>query len=55
MQLVTTKEMFKNASESSYTIGAFNVNNMENVQGITPIITFETDDEAIDITTVIEK
>jgi fructose-bisphosphate aldolase class II len=35
MPLVTSKEMFKKAYEGSYAIGAFNVNNMEIVQGIT--------------------
>ena len=35
MPLVTTKEMFKRAYEGGYAIGAFNVNNMEIVQGIT--------------------
>ena len=35
MPLVTTKEMFRKAYEGGYTIGAFNVNNMEIVQGIT--------------------
>ena len=35
MSLVTTKEMFKKAYEGHYAIGAFNVNNMEIVQGIT--------------------
>ena len=35
MPLVTTKEMFKKAYEGRYAIGAFNVNNMEIVQGIT--------------------
>lgn len=35
MPLVTTKEMFKRAYEYGYAIGAFNVNNMEIVQGIT--------------------
>ena len=34
MPLVTTKEMFKKAYEGGYAIGAFNVNNMELVQGI---------------------
>jgi len=34
MPLVTTKEMFKKAYEGGYAIGAFNVNNMEIVQGI---------------------
>ena len=34
MPLVTTKEMFKKAYEGGYAIGAFNVNNMETVQGI---------------------
>ena len=35
MGLVTTKEMFKKAYDGGYAIGAFNVNNMEIVQGIT--------------------
>ena len=35
MALVTTTEMFKKAYEGGYAIGAFNVNNMEIVQGIT--------------------
>ncbi len=35
MPLVTSKEMFKNAYEGGYAIGAFNVNNMEIIQGIT--------------------
>lgn len=35
MPLVTTKEMFQKAYEGGYAIGAFNVNNMEIVQGIT--------------------
>ena len=35
MPLVNTKEMFKKAYEGGYAIGAFNVNNMEIVQGIT--------------------
>lgn len=35
MPLVGTKEMFKKAYEGGYAIGAFNVNNMEIVQGIT--------------------
>ncbi len=35
MSLVTSKEMFKKAYEGGYAIGAFNVNNMEIVQGIT--------------------
>ena len=34
MPLVTTKEMFKKAYEGGYAIGAFNVNDMEIVQGI---------------------
>ena len=32
---VTTTEMFKKAYSGGYAIGAFNVNNMEIVQGIT--------------------
>lgn len=35
MPLVTSTEMFKKAYEGKYAIGAFNVNNMEIVQGIT--------------------
>lgn len=35
MGLVTTTEMFKKAYEGGYAIGAFNVNNMEIIQGIT--------------------
>lgn len=34
MALVNTKEMFKKAYEGNYAIGAFNVNNMEIIQGI---------------------
>ncbi len=34
MALVTTKEMFSKAINSDYAIGAFNVNNMEIIQGI---------------------
>jgi len=34
MALVTTKEMFAKALDSDYAIGAFNVNNMEIIQGI---------------------
>ena len=35
MALVTSTEMFKKAYQGGYAIGAFNVNNMEIVQGIT--------------------
>ena len=35
MALVTTTEMFRKAYDGGYAIGAFNVNNMEIVQGIT--------------------
>ncbi len=34
MGLVTTKEMLKKAYEGGYAVGAFNVNNMEIIQGI---------------------
>ena len=34
MPLVNTREMFKKAYEGGYAIGAFNVNNMEIIQGI---------------------
>ena len=35
MPLVTSTEMFKKAYDGGYAIGAFNVNNMEIIQGIT--------------------
>ena len=35
MSIVTSKEMFRKAYNGGYAIGAFNVNNMEIVQGIT--------------------
>ena len=35
MALVTSTEMFKKAYQGGYAVGAFNVNNMEIVQGIT--------------------
>mgnify|MGYP001419222156 CR=1 FL=1 len=35
MPLVTSKEMLKKAYEGGYAVGAFNVNNMEIIQGIT--------------------
>ena len=35
MALVNTKKMFEQAAKNGYAIGAFNVNNMEIVQGIT--------------------
>ena len=35
MPLVNTTEMFKKAYEGGYAVGAFNVNNMEIIQGIT--------------------
>ena len=35
MPLVNTKEMFEKAYDGGYAVGAFNVNNMEIVQGIT--------------------
>lgn len=35
MPLVTTKDMFQKAYDGGYAIGAFNVNNMEIIQGIT--------------------
>lgn len=34
MALITTKEMFAKSLNSDYAIGAFNVNNMEIIQGI---------------------
>lgn len=34
MPLVTSKDMFKKAYEEKYAVGAFNVNNMEIIQGI---------------------
>ncbi len=41
MPLVTTTEMFKKAYEGGYAIGAFNVNNMEIIQGIVEAATEE--------------
>ena len=35
MPLVNTKEMLQKAYEGGYAVGAFNVNDMEIVQGIT--------------------
>ena len=35
MPLVNTKDMFEKAYKGGYAIGAFNVNNMEIIQGIT--------------------
>ncbi|MBR1735903.1 MAG: ketose-bisphosphate aldolase [Firmicutes bacterium] len=35
MALVTSKEMFRKAFEGKYAIGAFNINNMEIIQGVT--------------------
>ncbi len=34
MPLVTSKELFEKAYKGGYAIGAFNVNNMEIIQGI---------------------
>ena len=34
MPLMSTKVMFEKAMEGGYAIGAFNVNNMEIIQGI---------------------
>lgn len=34
MALVTTKKMFEKAFEGHYAIGAFNINNMEIIQGV---------------------
>ncbi|MDR1736905.1 MAG: class II fructose-1,6-bisphosphate aldolase [Oscillospiraceae bacterium] len=41
MPLVTTTEMFTDAYKGGYAIGAFNVNNMEIIQGITEAATEE--------------
>lgn len=35
MALITSKKMFEKAYKGGYAIGAFNVNNMEIIQGIT--------------------
>ena len=35
MAFVTSKEMLQKAYDGGYAVGAFNVNNMEIVQGIT--------------------
>jgi fructose-bisphosphate aldolase, class II len=41
MALVTTKAMFAKALESDYAVGAFNVNNMEIIQGIVDAASIE--------------
>lgn len=41
MALITTKEMFKKALENDYAVGAFNVNNMEIIQGIVDAASIE--------------
>ncbi len=41
MGLVTSTEMFKKAYEGGYAVGAFNVNNMETIQGIVDAATEE--------------
>ena len=41
MPLVTSKKMFKDAYDNGYAIGAFNVNNMEIIQGIVEAATEE--------------
>lgn len=41
MPLISTKEMFKKAYAGNYAIGAFNVNNMEIIQGIVEAATEE--------------
>lgn len=38
MALISTKELFKKALKEGYAIGAFNVNNMEIIQGITEAV-----------------
>lgn len=38
MGLISTKELFKKALKGGYAIGAFNVNNMEIIQGITEAV-----------------
>ena len=51
MPIVTTKEMFEKAQKGGYAIGAFNVNNMEIIQGIvdaaqeenSPVIPYTTE------------
>ena len=35
MSIVTSKEMFRKAYDGGYASGAFNVHNIENVQGLT--------------------
>lgn len=41
MVLITTKEMFKKALVNDYAVGAFNVNNMEIIQGIVDAASIE--------------
>ena len=40
MPLMSTKVMFEKAMEGHYAIGAFNVNNMEIIQGIVALAYF---------------
>ena len=35
MAIISTKEMFKKAYANHYAVGAFNINNMEIIQGVT--------------------
>lgn len=42
MAIITSREMFAKALNSDYAVGAFNVNNMEIIQGIVDAAKMET-------------
>ena len=47
MPLVSTKEMFERSIKEHFSIGAFNINNMEFIQAITDAAE-EADEEAVE-------
>ena len=55
MPLVGTKEMFAKAYEGGYAIGAFNVNNMEIIQGITEAAAEENAPLILQVSNISEK
>ena len=55
MPLVTTKKMFESAYKNGYAIGAFNVNNMEIIQGIVEAATEENDPLILQVTSCARK
>ena len=55
MPLVTTKEMFAKAYDGGYAIGAFNVNNMEIIQGITEAAQLERSPSILQVSAGAQK